>query len=171
MNDEPAKKRTAKRTNTGRVAKKAAATSADTGPKTARKPAESGPKPAKLVRKGRRPSAGARFRRAIDWKDAPAEAELLITRGARLADRLEVLGRLLDGEPDAWLKVKIAGAVATVVVDDVLREERQLSEVLRKVIMDIRKLRGDEGSEKPPEAGATDPVERIVFEMYGRKRA
>lgn len=99
-------------------------------------------------------------------------AELLITQAARLADRLEVIDRLLSGEAAAWLAVKIDGQVAQVVVTDVVREERQLSEVLRKLIMEIQRLRPEEPGEKGAAGQKTDPVVRIVTEHYGgRKRA
>lgn len=130
------------------------------------------PNPVKLVRKGRRPTAGARLAREMAGKQDSFERKTLITQAARLADRLEVLDRLLSGDAGAWLAVKIAGqsTIATVVVTDVVREERQLSEVLRKLMMDIGKLGGTGNG--PDSGPKVDRLAEIVAGHYGeRKRA
>lgn len=137
---------------------------------SASKAGQAAPAPVKLVRKGRKPTAGARLAREMAGVKDSFERKTLIAQAARLADRLEVLARLLDGDPGAWLAVKVAGQVATVVVTDVVREERQLSEVLRKLMMDIQKLGGDVD---PKSAGPkVDRLAEIVAGHYGgRKRA
>ena len=135
----------------------------------ASKAGQTAPAPVKLVRKGRRPTAGARLVREMAGKKDSFERTTLIAQAARLADRLEVIARLLDGDPDSWQAVKIGGQVATVVVTDVVREERQLSEVLRKLMMDIQKLGGDDPKSAGPKV---DRLAEIVAGHYGgRKRA
>lgn len=127
----------------------------------------------KLARKGRKPVEGARIAKDLSWAKASFADRLLITQAARLADRLEVIARLLSGDAAAWLVVKVAGQALTLDVAAVVREERQLSETLRKLIGDIEKRRaeaeGGQGSGGPEKA--VDPVERIVTEHYGGKRA
>ncbi|MCV7208799.1 hypothetical protein [Mycolicibacterium canariasense] len=103
-------------------------------------------------------------------KDDSFARTTLIAQAARLADRLEVLARLNSGDAGAWLAVKVAGQVATVVVTDLVREERQQSEVLRKLIMDIQKLGGDDAGEQG--GPQVDRLAEIVANHYGgRKRA
>ncbi len=124
----------------------------------------------KLVRKGRQPTAGAKLTREFARKDDSFARSTLIAQAARLADRLEVLARLNSGDAGAWLAVKVAGQVATVVVTDLVREERQQSEVLRKLIMDIQKLGGDDAGEQG--GPKVDRLAEIVADHYGgRKRA
>jgi len=97
---------------------------------------------------------------------------LLITQAARLADRLEVLDRLLSGEAGAWLAVRVSGQVVEVRVTDVVREERQSSEVLRKLLVEITRMRSAASSAAGDRVESKgDPLARIVTQIYGRKRA
>lgn len=137
------------------------------------KPANKAPRPAKIVRKGRKPTAGGQLQRELSWPKANHAAKALITQAARVKDRLEVIDRLLTGDPAAWLVVKVTGSVAEIRVTGIQAEERQLSEVLRKLIVNIQKMRdvdelkqGGQGDGKKD-----DPVARIVSQHYGgRKR-
>lgn len=87
-----------------------------------------------------------------------------------MADRLEVIARMLSGDAGAWLAVKVAGAVLEVRVSDLVREERQQSEVLRKLIMDIERLRPVAGGGKGGGGEKVDRVAEIVAKHYGGKR-
>ncbi|AUV60779.1 terminase small subunit [Mycobacterium phage Rem711] len=101
------------------------------------------------------------------WDKMDPAASLLLTQAGRIADRLEVLDRMHSGDPGVWLAVKIAGEVAEVRVTATIREEAQQSEVLRKLIMDIQRMRpagsGDDG------AKSENAVARIVAEIYGKR--
>lgn len=95
-------------------------------------------------------------------------AELLLAQACRVADRLEVLDRMHTGDPGVWLAVRIADQVAEVRLVGTVREEAQQSEVLRKLIMDIQRMRpvgsgGDDSKGKP------DTIARIVAEIYGKR--
>ena len=162
-------KRTVKRTKTIPTS---ADSAADQAKQPTRKRTEQAPNAAKVVRKGRQLTAGARLRRELTQKSDSFDRTVLITQAARIADRLEVIARLLSGDPAGWLAVKVAGQVATVVVTDLVREERQQSEVLRKIIMDLqRKSAGGKGGAGDGDSKSVDPVARIVSEHYGKRRA
>ncbi|MCV7255672.1 hypothetical protein H7J86_26255 [Mycobacterium hackensackense] len=159
--------RTANRTKTTPSSEKPPA---DQAKQPARKRTQSARTPAKRVRKCPKPTDGAKLIREFTTKDDSFARKTLITQAARLADRLEVIARLLSGEADVLWTAKVAGQVANVVVTDLVREERQQSEVLRKLIMDIEKLGGGEGS-KDPSGSADDKLVRIISDHYGKKRA
>ena len=155
--------RTTKRTKTTPNSEDPAS---EQGKQPARKRTESAPKPTKVVRKGPRLSAGARLRRDLAWPKMDPAAELLLTQAARVADRLEVLDRMHSGDPGVWLAVRVDGQVAEVRLVGTVREEAQQSEVLRKLIMDVQRMRpagsGDGSNSKP------DTIARIVAEVYGK---
>lgn len=88
-----------------------------------------------------------------------------------MADRLEVLDRLHSGDQSAWLAVKVDGQVAEVRLVGTVAEERQLSEVLRKLLADIGKLRAAGTGGKGDGGGKQDdPIARIVADVYGQRR-
>ena len=157
--------RTTKRTNTTPTSEKPAP---EQGKQPASKRTESAPKPVKVVRKGPRLTAGAKLRRALAWPKMEPAAETLLTQACRVADRLEVLDRMHTGDPGVWLAVKIADQVAEVRLVGTVREEAQQSEVLRKLIMDIQRMRpagsGDGPNSKP------DTIARIITEIYGKAK-
>ncbi|MCV7230682.1 hypothetical protein [Mycolicibacterium komossense] len=140
-----------------------------------RKRTESASKPVKLVRKGRKPAAGAQLSRELSWSTAPFAAKTLITQAARIADRLEVIARLLSGDAATWLAVKVDGQVAEVRLVGIVQEERQQSEVLRKLIMDIQAMRAKDDGAKGGDSGdpkrAADPLVQIVTAHYPKQRA
>jgi hypothetical protein len=89
----------------------------------------------------------------------------LLAQAARVADRLEVLDRMHTGDPGVWLAVKIAEQVAEVRLVGTVREEAQQSEVLRKLIMDIQRMRPAGSGGESNVKGNT--IARIVAEVYG----
>lgn len=130
-----------------------------------KQPADSGTKRrsnvTKLVRKGRRVTEGAKLRRQLSKPNDEYTVKLLITQAARHADRLEVLDRLLSGDPAVWLAVKIEGTVAEVRVDKAMIEERQRSDALRRLLMDIDQIRADSGSKGGGAVKVDDPMRRV----------
>ena len=158
---QPAQKRTKTTPDSAKMAAEQGKQPADSGAKPARTPA-------KRARKPRQPAAGAKLRRELSQPKDDYSVELLITQAARVADRLEVLGRLLDGDPNAWMAVRIDGQVVEVRVDGALVEERQLSEVLRKLIMDIQRIRAADDNGGTGDGGSQqiDPLVAVVKQHY-----
>lgn len=139
-------------------------------PKPPAKRSDSAPKPAKVTRKGRPPTTGAQIIREYARVKDSFDVKLLVNQAARVADRLEQVARVLSGDPDAWLGVRVVGQVLKLDVSPLVQEERQLSEVLRKLIMSIEKLRGDEGGKgKDGDPKPVDPVAAIVQRHYGKR--
>ena len=157
-----------------RRATKPAPKPADSGPETPAKPAR---KRAARTRTPAKPavaepklSAGDRLRADMAAPGDSVPRSVLIAQAARVADRLETLAALLDADPAVWARVKVGRDVVSLVVTDVVREERQQSEVLRKLLADLaRPLPGVKGgSGDGGKAGVPDDaLLRIVERHYG----
>lgn len=165
---DPPSKRTPKRTKTAPSSEK---TTPDQGKQPPRKRTQPASNAVKVVRKGRKPLAGDKLQRELAWPEADAAAKSLLTQVGRVADRLEVIARLLSGDAGEWLAVRVSGQVLEVRVSDLVREERQQSEVLRKLIMDIQRLRAESGGGKGGGEPKVDRVAEIVAKHYGGKRS
>lgn len=150
-----AQKRTTKRTNTAAVRKKPAVTSAKTPAKSG---AVSAPPRAKAAASGRarasavaRPGAGDRLRTELTQPGDSYGVTVLINQAARVADRLDVLDKLLSGHEATWVKLdpprvidttdKIATIRVDVRIDSPILEERQQTTVLRHLLSEIHKQR------------------------------
>lgn len=155
----PAASKAKNRTNTAEVSRKPGPTSADkpakTDDKTAKTP-NNRVKPAKTPKSGRRVirTAGERLKAELSKPADAYTVKLLIQQASRLADRLERLDQLLSGHRDSWLDLKIGPTIVEVRVSNLLVEERQSIESLRKLIMGIHSQRanlpgGDSGDDDP----------------------
>lgn len=134
-----------------------------TAPKKAAKaPAKNGSAPAK---KGTSPakkapdSASTRRRRAVESAGSALKRELtgdrdtvgitvLIRQAARVADRLENIDRVLSGDGDAWLRMSLPRSdakrgrvIVEARVDDLVKEERAQTTVLRSLLSEIHRQR------------------------------
>lgn len=107
---------------------------------------------------------GQRLWNDLNGADAAPAERLLIEEAARLADRLDVLDRVLTTGGD-WLSfepVTPDGVVVRVVVTNVLAEARQQQSTLKQLLAELRQARAGskpmgrtapaagEGEEVPP---------------------
>lgn len=137
--------------------------------KAAKAPAKKGAAPAKKVAK--RPATGAKRGKA-GAKAPPAVAKsadlgrdgdtlilkALVRQAARVADRLETIDQLLSGNAAAWCTVGIprtdakrGRVMVEVRVDDLVREERSQTTVLRGLLAEIHRQRSGLPGGPPPE--------------------
>ncbi|WFE45317.1 hypothetical protein [Verrucosispora sp. WMMD1129] len=127
------------------------------------------------------PELGTRGRRL--WQQVsgevgelrPAEA-VLLEEACRIADRLDVLDRILRGDEDAWMRLHSAnedGSIVKVVLNNALAESRQQAVALKQLLAELRQGRAaskqPQGGRKPPEqpggvggGGITDLTARIA---------
>jgi hypothetical protein len=90
----------------------------------------------------------------------------------RLKERLDVLDRQLQGDPDAWLQltVRMPDTVAEVYVDKLLGEARQQALAYATLVRTIDQLAGEGGEEKP-QSQEDDLVKRRQEREAARKAA
>lgn len=100
---------------------------------TARKPASTPATPSK--------TAGERLIAELSKPDDPYSLQFLIEQTGQIADYLDHLNALLRGDRDTWLQVKIGAKTVEVVVTNVLVQQRQQAEQLRKLIAEIHRQR------------------------------
>lgn len=80
----------------------------------------------------------------------PYSLTVMIIEAARIKDRLDKFDRLLSGDEDRWLRlVPSRGDVEVLEVkaDSALQESRQLAVVLRQMLAEIRRQKGDAGGQ------------------------
>lgn len=88
-----------------------------------------------------KPSAGARLIAELAKDDDPYTLTFLIEQAAHIADYLERLRQLIDGDRDAWLQLKLGAKTVEVIVNKPLIEARAQAEQLRKLLAEIHKQR------------------------------
>lgn len=89
----------------------------------------------------RRASAGARLRAELSKDDDPYSLTFLIEQAGHIADYLQRLRELIDGDRDAWLKLRLGAKTVEVVVNKPLVEARAQAEQLRKLLAEIHRQR------------------------------
>lgn len=87
------------------------------------------------------PSAGKRLIEELSRDGDPYSLTFLIEQAAHTADYLQRLRELLNGDRDAWLKLKIGAKTVEVIVDKPLVEARAQAEQLRRLLAEISKRR------------------------------
>lgn len=102
------------------------------------------------------PTAGARLVAELSKDDDPFAIRLLIDEAAQVADFLERLRPVLNGERNAWLEVKLPAKTVEVVVTNPLVQYRQLSEHLRKLMVTIHNQRAS--IPEDPDDNGDDPT-------------
>ncbi|YCU47982.1 hypothetical protein ACRYGS_20835 [Mycobacteroides abscessus] len=114
----------------------------------AAKPAKATAKPAKspAKRSTRRQPApqktvGQRLIEELSHDDDPYPLQLIIEQAGYAADYLARLNALLDGDRDCWLQLKIGATTVEVVVNNVLVQQRQQAEQMRKLITEVYRQR------------------------------
>ncbi|MFE3081786.1 hypothetical protein [Nocardia tengchongensis] len=103
-------------------------------------------------------SAGTRLVEALSRPSDPFSLEVLIIEAGRVADRLEKLDDLLSGGAETWARVlSRRGDVVELNIDGGMVEARQQATVLRQLLAEIRRIRGDSG----PDPDDDDPLDSL----------
>ena len=84
---------------------------------------------------------GARLIAELSRDDDPYSLTFLIEQAAHIADYLQRLRELIDGDRDAWLSLNLGAKTVEVVVNKPLTEARAQAEQLRKLLGEIHKQR------------------------------
>lgn len=98
------------------------------------------PKPRKAKAKAG-PSAGERLFAELTNGDDKFSLTFLIEQAAHTADHLERINEVLRGDRQSWLELRIGAKTVEVVVTDLVRQHRQCSEQLRKLMFEIHRQR------------------------------
>ncbi|OCB44735.1 hypothetical protein A5721_18875 [Mycobacterium vulneris] len=135
--------------------------------KAAKAPAKKGAAPAKKATKRAAPArkrapAGAKTSLAAQIRDQlgragdPVGTTILVRQAARVADRIERIDELLTGDAKAWARVGIprldtdgGRVVVEVRVDDLVKEERQQTTLLRNLLAEIHRQRSGQPADPP----------------------
>lgn len=144
-----------------KAAKKAAPAPAKNGSAPAKKatsPAKKAPAPAAKRRRPAPETPGAALKRQLTDKRDTVGITVLIRQAARVADRLEQIDRVLSGDGEAWIKVaglprsdeKRGRIVIEARVDDLVKEERSQTTVLRSLLAEIHRQRSGLPGGVPP---------------------
>lgn len=117
-------------------------------PKKGSPPAKKGASPAEKRRNRAAETPGAALKRQLSTERDTVGITVLIRQAARVADRLENIDRVLSGDGDAWIRVGIPRSdekrgrvLVEARVDDLVREERSQTTVLRSLLAEIHRQR------------------------------
>ncbi|AMT72052.1 hypothetical protein [Mycobacteroides immunogenum] len=86
-------------------------------------------------------TVGQRLIEELSQDDDPYPLQLIIEQAGYAADYLARLNALLDGDREAWLQLKIGAKTVEVVVNNVLVQQRQQAEQMRKLITEVYRQR------------------------------
>lgn len=86
-------------------------------------------------------TVGQRLIEELSQPDDPYPLRLIIEQAGYAADYLARLNALLDGDREAWLQLKIGAKTVEVVVNNVLVQQRQQAEQMRKLITEVYRQR------------------------------
>jgi hypothetical protein len=98
----------------------------------------SAPEPVKPVAapETRGPRGARLWREMAEQVPGPAH-RVLLEEACRIADRLDRLDGMLDGN-DEWMRLQVAGDNVVVMVDNLLAESRQQATALRGLVAELR---------------------------------
>lgn len=146
------RKAPARTSSTPKPAKKVAKTPARKGAAAGKKAAKPPVKGRRRAGKGAEPTAGARLRADLEHDGDPIGVTLLIRQAARVVDRLDVIDKALTGDESLWLKLSLPRSdekrgrvLVECKVDGLVVEERNLTTLLRHVLREIDRQRGNNG--------------------------
>lgn len=135
------------------------------------------------------PKLAARGRRL--WADLTGEGpelrpaeRVLLEEACRIADRLDKLDRMLDGDEDSWMRLHSAnedGSIVKVVLNNALAEARQQATALKQLLAELRQSRAGAVAGRPPGlpkpkevagvgTGASGKVDRSLAARIAAKR-
>lgn len=86
-------------------------------------------------------SAGQRLIAEFSQDGDPYSYTFQVEQTAHVADHLQKLTDLLNGDRDSWLEVKIGAKTVEVIVTDVLRQHRATAAQLEKSLGVLRRQR------------------------------
>lgn len=86
-------------------------------------------------------TVGQRLIAELSQGDDPYPLQLIIEQAGYAADYLARLNALLDGDRDCWLQLKLGTTNVEVVVNNVLVQQRQQAEQMRKLIVEVYRQR------------------------------
>ncbi|MEU6582827.1 hypothetical protein [Nocardia sp. NPDC046763] len=87
--------------------------------------------------------AGEKLWNALESDAASFETGVLVLEACRIADRLEHLARILDGDTDIWARIAAGrDGELEIRVDGALQEARQQAGTLRQLLAAIAARRG-----------------------------
>lgn len=84
---------------------------------------------------------GKRLIAELSRDDDPYSLTFLIEQAAHIADYLQRLRELIDGDRDTWLSLSLGAKTVEVVVNKPLVEARAQAEQLRKLLAEIHRQR------------------------------
>lgn len=90
---------------------------------------------------GRQPTAGQRLIEEFTKDGDPYSFGFQVEQVAQLADHLQKLSALLDGDRSSWRELKIGAKTVEVIVTDVLRQHRATVAQLEKSLAALRRQR------------------------------
>jgi hypothetical protein len=145
--------------------------------KAAKAPAKKGAAPAKKATKRAAPArkrapAASKTSLAVQIRDQlgragdPVGTTILVRQAARVADRIERIDELLTGDAKAWARVGIprldtdgGRIVVEVRVDDLVKEERQQTTLLRNLLAEIHRQRSGQPPDPPDPSKEDDDLD------------
>ncbi|MFI6368914.1 hypothetical protein ACIBG0_40085 [Nocardia sp. NPDC050630] len=91
-------------------------------------------------------TTGDRLRAALSTPDEPYARSVLVNEAARVADRLDRLNELIEGDETTWAQLTTArDGDIEVRIDGALVEARQQANTLRQLLAEIRRQGPDSG--------------------------
>lgn len=145
--------------------------------KAAKAPAKKGVAPVKKATKRAAPArkrapAASKTSLAVQIRDQlgragdPVGTTILVRQAARVADRIERIDELLTGDAKAWARVGIprldtdgGRIVVEVRVDDLVKEERQQTTLLRNLLAEIHRQRSGQPPDPPDPTKEDDDLD------------
>lgn len=99
---------------------------------------------------------GDRLRTEMSEDKDTFSVRMLIDQAADIADLIEGLRRVISGNADEWMSLKLGPQVVSVSIDDPVRMRATLSRELRSLLAEIHKQRAD--LPKAPGSDNRDPA-------------
>jgi len=98
-------------------------------------------------------SRGRRLWREMDGDTRTGADKVLVEEACRLADRLDRLDAIVNGDPGEWMRFRVSedGAEVTVTLDKALDQARQYAVALTQVLAKLNQGK----SEGKPETGGS----------------
>lgn len=115
---------------------------------------------------GAKTSLSAQIRDQLARDGDPVGTTILIRQATRVADRIERIGEVLEGDSTAWRRVGIprldtdgGRIVVEVRVDDLVKEERQQMTLLRNLLAEIHRQRSGQPADPPDPSKEDDDLD------------